>query len=121
VSAFSSVGGIDRVDIWHGVAARGVHGDLVSFAVIELDPGAVVPEHRHENEQLGVLAAGSMRFRIGDEERVVQPGDTWVILANVPHEVEAGAQGAVAIEVFSPRRDDWAGKDLLEAAEPRWP
>jgi quercetin dioxygenase-like cupin family protein len=121
VSAFGSLGGTDRIDIWHGVAARGVQGELVSLAVIELDAGAVVAEHRHENEQLGVLAAGSMRFRIGEEERVVQPGDTWVIHANVPHEVEAGPEGAVAIEVFSPRRDDWAQRDRLESAEPRWP
>jgi quercetin dioxygenase-like cupin family protein len=121
VSAFDSVGGIDRIDIWQGVAARGVQGDVMSLAVIELDAGAVVPEHRHENEQLGVLAAGSMRFRIGEEERVVQPGDTWVIRANVPHEVEAGPEGAVAIEVFSPRRDDWAERGRLEGGEPRWP
>lgn len=121
MSAFDSVGGIDRIDIWQGVAARGVQGDVMSLAVIELDAGAVVPEHRHENEQLGVLAAGSMRFRIGEEERVVQPGDTWVIRANVPHEVEAGPEGAVAIEVFSPRRDDWAGRDRLEGGTPHWP
>jgi len=121
MSAFDNVDGLDRLNIWQGVAARGVQGDVMTLAVIELDPGAVVPEHQHVNEQLGVLAAGSMRFRIGQEERVVQPGDTWVIHANVPHEVEAGPEGAVAIEVFSPRRDEWAGLDRLQGDAPRWP
>ena len=36
-----------------------------------------MPEHRHDNEQLGVLIRGSMRFRIGDETRDLTPGDTW--------------------------------------------
>ena len=118
---FDTLAAMRRLRIWDGVGARAVHGEQVSFAVVELDPGSVVPEHRHVNEQLGVLAAGSMRFRIGGEERVVEPGDIWAIPADVPHEVEAGAEGAVAVEVFVPRRDDWAGLEVLDGAEPRWP
>jgi len=118
---FDALAAMQRLRIWDGVGARAVHGEQVSFVVVELDPGSVVPEHRHVNEQLGVLAAGSMRFRIGGEERVVEPGDIWAIPANVPHEVEAGARGAVAVEVFVPRRDDWAGLEVLDEAEPRWP
>ena len=121
MSDFDQLAGMQPLRIWDGIAARTVHGEQVSFAVIELDPGSTVPEHRHVNEQLGVLASGSMRFRIGDEERVVEPGDTWVIPANVPHEVEAGPGGAVAIEVFAPRRDDWAALDRLDSGPGRWP
>ena len=79
------------------------------------------PEHRHPNEQLGILLRGSMRFRIGDEERDLLPGGTWRILANVPHEVHVGPEGAVCIDVFSPPREDWR---VLPDAEPRaivWP
>src|SRR3954465_423066 len=107
--------------IWDGIAARAVHGELVSFAVIELDPGSTVPEHLHENEQLGVLASGTMRFRIGDETRELEPGATWCIPGKVPHEVEAGPDGAVAVEVFAPRRDDWRGLERLPASQPKWP
>ena len=72
--------------VWEGVLGRVVPGERVTFVVIELDPGTVVPEHEHENEQLGVLASGSMRFRIGDEERELAAGGTWSIPPNVPHE-----------------------------------
>ena len=120
-SPFDRLSDVDRIRIWDGISARAVQGELVSLAVIELDPGTIVPEHRHVNEQLGVLASGSMRFRIGAEERVVEPGDTWVIPANVPHEVEAGPGGAVAIEVFAPRRHDWAALDRLDSGPGRWP
>lgn len=121
MSDFDQLAGMQPLRIWDGIAARAVHGELVSFAVIELDPGSTVPEHRHENEQLGVLASGTMRFRIGDETRELGPGATWRIPANVPHEVQAGPEGAVAVEVFAPRRDDWRGIERLPASPPRWP
>ncbi len=77
--------------------------------MIELEPGAEVPEHSHDNEQLGVLIAGSLSFTIGGEHGEVRPGSFWRILANVPHSVVAGPEGAVAVEVFAPPRNEWAG------------
>ena len=74
MTEFDQLAGMQPLRIWDGIAARSVHGELVSFAVIELDPGSTVPEHRHENEQLGVLASGTMLFRIGDETRELGPG-----------------------------------------------
>jgi len=112
----SVFGGIDRLEhlrIWDGVTAQAVEGERTTLAVVDLEPGATVPEHRHDNEQLGLLIRGSMRFRAGDETRDVTPGDTWRVLSNVPHEVTAGPQGAVAVECFTPARDDWAGLERL--------
>ena len=80
-----------------------------------------MPEHHHVNEQTGMLIRGSLTFRIGDETRELGPGATWCIPANVPHEVRAGPQGAVAVEVFAPRRDDWGGLERLPASSPQWP
>ena len=42
--------------------------------MVELDPGSVVREHRHENEQLGFVVSGSVTFRIGDETRELGAG-----------------------------------------------
>jgi quercetin dioxygenase-like cupin family protein len=93
----------------------------VTLALVELDPGAVVPEHSHENEQVGFLVQGSMTFTIGGETGAVVPGSSWRILANVPHSVVAGPEGAVLVEVFSPRRDDWGAIPKGEAGAGRWP
>jgi quercetin dioxygenase-like cupin family protein len=114
----SAFGGIDRLEhlrIWDGVTAQAVEGERTTLAVIDLEPGSAVPEHSHENEQLGVLIRGSMRFRVGEETRELGPGDTWRIPGHVPHEVTAGSDGAVAVECFTPARDDWAGLERLEA------
>jgi quercetin dioxygenase-like cupin family protein len=113
----SAFGGIDRLEhlrIWDGVTAQAVEGERTTLAVVDLEPESSVPEHSHENEQLGVLIRGSMRFRVGEETREVGPGDTWRILGHVPHGVTAGPDGALAIECFTPARDDWAGLERLE-------
>ncbi|HUZ84224.1 MAG TPA: cupin domain-containing protein [Gaiellales bacterium] len=112
----SAFGGTDRLEhlrVWNGVVAQAVEGERATLAVIDLEPGSAVPEHRHPNEQLGVLVRGSVRFRVGDETRDLLPGGTWRILASVPHEVTAGPDGALAVECFAPARSDWAGLDRL--------
>jgi quercetin dioxygenase-like cupin family protein len=55
-----------------------------------------------------------MRFRVGDETRDLSPGGTWRIPGDVPHEVAAGPDGALAIESFTPLRDDWGGLERLD-------
>ena len=121
MSAFGELGGLPPIRIWDGIAARAIEGERCTLAVIELDPGTVVPEHAHDNEQVGFCLSGSMRFRIGDEEQVVVPGSTWSIPPNVAHEVHVGDEGCVAAEVFVPGRGDWAAHGRDEPRAPRWP
>lgn len=121
MDAFAEVGSLDPHEIWDGVLGRVVDGEHLTLSVIELDPDAVVPEHRHGNEQLGVLVAGSLSFRIGEETRQLGPGGLWRIAAETPHEVRAGPEGAVVVEAFAPRRDDWDALVRRTGAVPRWP
>jgi quercetin dioxygenase-like cupin family protein len=121
MSAFANLDTTAPQDIWDGVSVRAVHGERITLGVVELDPNAVVPEHSHENEQLGIVLRGSMTFRVGDESRELGPGGTWNIPANVPHEVTAGPEGAVVLDVFAPIRDDWSRFEPQAPREPRWP
>jgi len=121
VSAFANLSSLDLQRIWDGVHARAIHGERITLGVIELDANSVVPEHAHEPEQLGIVLAGSLRFRVGDERRELGPGETWTIPSNVPHEVEVGPDGAVVLDVFAPTRDDWREAARADAREPRWP
>ena len=121
MSAFADAGAIPPQRIWDGILGRTVHGERVTLSLLELEPDTVVPEHQHENEQLGILLEGSITFRIGDEIREVEPGGTWRILANVPHAVTTGPAGAVLVEVFAPIRSDWHAIEFQEPRPPRWP
>jgi quercetin dioxygenase-like cupin family protein len=121
ISAFSDFLTGTPLKIWDGVIARAVHGERVTFSVVELDADCFIPEHTHENEQVGMVVLGSVTFRVADETRKLGPGGNWRITANVPHEVRTGPEGAVVIEAFSPCRDDWAGLERDEPRLPRWP
>lgn len=116
VSAFDHLDTIGPIGIWEGVLARAIDGDRCMLGVVELDPNSIVPEHRHPNEQLGLVVSGSVSFRVGDEERELGPGGTWCIPPDVPHEVRTGPDGAVVIDVFSPPREDWRS---IERARPQ--
>jgi quercetin dioxygenase-like cupin family protein len=113
MSAFDGIGRLEHLRVWDGVTAQAVEGERTTLAVVDLEPGSTVPEHRHENEQLGILIRGSMRFRIDGETQDLAAGDTWRILGDVPHSVTAGPEGALAVECFTPARADWAELERL--------
>ena len=93
----------------------------MTMTVFEVEPGAVVPEHAHDNEQLGLLIEGSLDYRVGNETRTLRPGETWNVPGGVPHHVVAGEQGAVFVEIFAPGRDEWRALDDGPSAPGRWP
>lgn len=113
---FHHVDDLERLQIWDGLVGRAAVGKEASLVAIEIEPGAVVPEHRHPNEQTGFLVHGSMTFTIGGETQELRPGAMWVIPGDVPHAVEAGPDGAFLVELFAPPRDDWGGLERLPAA-----
>lgn len=121
MSAFDELADLRPLPIWDGIAARAVEGEEMTMAIVELDPGAVAAEHRHVNEQLGIVLSGSMTFRIGGETREIGPGTTYRILADVPHTATAGPDGCVVMDVFAPPRSDWARFEPAEPRPPRWP
>jgi quercetin dioxygenase-like cupin family protein len=121
VDALGDIGSVPPQQIWDGIAGRAVHGERLTLGLIELEPEAVLPEHRHGNEQLGMVLKGSITFTIGTERQTLGPGGTWRIPSNVPHEAVIGPEGAVVIDVFSPAREDWKVLPKAESGPPRWP
>jgi quercetin dioxygenase-like cupin family protein len=122
MSTFENIEALGPLRIWGDVVAREIHGAQTTLAVVELEPEALVPEHRHVSEQLGLVLQGSVSFRVGDEEVELGPGGTWNIPSDVPHEVRAGPEGAVVIDVFSPTREaDWQDLEREDPRPPVWP
>jgi len=87
-----------------------LNGDAMTLARITLAQGAVVPEHSHPNEQIATVLSGRVRFRLGDEELVVDALASVLITGGVPHEVEA-LEDSVVLDAFAPRREDWIRGD----------
>jgi len=81
-------------------------GKKTLMTEFRLCKGAVLPRHSHPHEQTGYLVKGRIRLFIGTGKYKAQGGDSWCI----PGEVEHGAdilEDSVAVEVFSPVRDDY--------------
>lgn len=121
MSAFGAISALPPQRVWDGIAGRALHGTNLTLGLIELEPDAVLPEHHHVNEQLGVVVSGSIEMTIGGESRTLGPGETWTIAPDVPHSGRVGAQGAIVIDVFSPPREDWRALEELPPRAPSWP
>lgn len=96
-----------RHQIFPGVEIFTAAGQQVMLSLVELDPRSEVPEHSHPHEQLGLLLEGELDFVIGDERQTLVAGDMWRIPGGVSHRVKAGEQGARALDVFHPVREDY--------------
>jgi quercetin dioxygenase-like cupin family protein len=91
------------------IARRFITGDRVTVARFELKRGGVVPRHAHENEQVSYIVSGALKFVFDDHEVVVHGGEVLQIPPNIPHAAEV-VEDCVAIDVFSPVRQDWIDK-----------
>ena len=83
-----------------------VYGDRTLMAEFRLEHGAELPRHSHPHEQTGYLVSGEIELSIGDETHQVKPGDSWCIAGGVEHKATV-LEDSVAIEVFSPVREDY--------------
>jgi len=77
MSAFRDIAASGAIRIWEGVLARTVEGEQLSLAVVELDPGSVVREHSHENEQLGLVVSAPARDDWQALERLPVQSPRW--------------------------------------------
>lgn len=83
-----------------------VFGDRTLVCEFRLRANGNLPSHSHIYEQTGYLIAGGIRLTIGDDVFAVEPGDRWCIGGGVHHSAEILAD-SVAIEIFSPVREDY--------------
>ena len=113
----ADLGDLTPILVWDGVVARRIQGEQLTMAVVELGPDAIVPSHRHANEQCGLVIEGEVTFRIADEERVLGPGGMWRIIGDTPHSVVTGPEGAVVVDVFAPARHDWDDRPIVGTPE----
>ena len=83
-----------------------VYGDKSNLTRFHLKAGSLLPSHSHPHEQTGFLISGKMELSIDGDIFQVDPGDCWSIKGGVEHSAKV-FKDAVAIEVFSPLREDY--------------
>jgi quercetin dioxygenase-like cupin family protein len=96
-----------RHAIFPGVHIQTCAAEQMMISVVDLEPHAVVAEHAHPHEQVGMLLSGRATFFIGDEQKTLQAGDLYRIPGNVRHRVVTLDQPTRAIDIFYPIRDEY--------------
>jgi quercetin dioxygenase-like cupin family protein len=121
LEVFQAVPRLKPTRIWDGVLARVVNGDRLSIGFVDIEPNVEVPEHRHENEQVGFVLRGSVTMVVDGQARELRVGETYTIASHLPHSAKAGADGVSVVDVFAPVRVDWKTKPTVEPFPGRWP
>jgi len=90
-----------------GVTAKIASGERMMLSLVTFAPDAVVPTHSHPHEQMGMIVSGTLEFTIAGETRVLSGSGMVFVPGGVPHAAKGGPGGAVALEVFSPPREEF--------------
>ncbi len=91
-----------------GLVFRTFYGERVMVTLVESPPNAAPPPHTHpDHEQLGIVLQGEYEMRIGDERKHLKPGDAYVIPPGVEHALYGLEGWALALDVFSPPREEY--------------
>src|SRR5262245_43212536 len=95
-----------RHNIFQGVSIATCAAEKMMLSYVEMAPRAVVAEHSHPHEQVGIILEGRAIFWIGDEEKTLGAGDMFRIPGGVKHRVTALDQPVRALDIFCPIRED---------------
>jgi len=97
------------IEIFRGIYAKEVYTDdktMVIYVYLTND----VPMHSHPHLQMGFVVKGKAKFHIGVEERIVAPGDYYIIPSGVKHAVDLIDGDLAVIDIFIPPREDYKEK-----------
>lgn len=91
-----------------GTVIEGDHMTLVRWSVAAGHPATGVHSHQ-QHEQFTIVIEGSVETMVGEETLILSAGDVCRIRAGVLHGKTRplGETGAVLIDVFEPRREDY--------------
>ena len=96
--------------------AKSVPGELMKAGVVTYQDGEGPPPHFHPNEeQFMLMLEGEMNMILGEEERLIGPGDLIHIPRNTRHGVAAVGGPAVFFAVKSPCGDGTLDQDYNKA------
>ena len=79
------------------------YGPDLMLVRVDFDAGAVGVVHRHPHRQATYVVAGRFEVTVGDDVRVLGPGDSFFTVADVPHGVVALEAGTL-VDTFTPVR-----------------
>lgn len=83
-----------------------VHSEQVTIGRVDIDDGAILPQHSHPHEQWTTVLAGTLELTVAGTVHTLHPGQ---VLYIPPHAVHSGRARSTCqvIDVFQPAREDY--------------
>jgi quercetin dioxygenase-like cupin family protein len=93
-------------EIAPGFHGRYVHSDRVTLGRVDIDLGAILPEHAHPHEQWTTVLTGTLELTVAGVVHTLTHGQ---VLYIPPASVHSGLalQRCQVLDVFHPARDDY--------------
>jgi len=89
-----------------GYVGRYAHSDKVTVGRVDIEAGAVLPEHSHPHEQWTAVLSGSLELTVAGHTQVLTPGVLLYIAPGEPHSARA-LSACQVMDIFHPARDDY--------------
>ena len=106
LTGFGSFKNLPAERITDKITRRVLAGEQGMIVWWDIKAGGHAAAHSHPHEQIVWMICGAMDFRIGNERRVMRPGEVAVIPGGVEHEGWFLEDTLVA-DVFAPPREDF--------------
>jgi quercetin dioxygenase-like cupin family protein len=90
-----------------GVRMQPLFGEGAMLNLLELEPGAHVPEHDHPHEQLGMVLEGELVLRIDGVDHRLPAGHAYRLAGGVSHAAWTEENRCRVLDVFQPVREDY--------------
>ena len=98
---------LPKMELFPGALSGIVAGEGLMLSFLEMAEGSEVPEHSHPHEQAGLVLSGELQFRIGSEEKILKPGEAFIVPPNVVHSGVVAKGPARVLDIFTPPREDY--------------
>ncbi len=82
------------------------HGDSMMAVEVSFEKGAIGAMHTHPHTQISYVLSGKFEATVGGETQIIEKGDTYYTLPDVPHGVVCIEEGKL-LDIFTPEREDF--------------
>ena len=103
-----------------GAVATAGHGaNEVSIVMQQQNPGGQNPRHTHDREEVMVVRQGQVRVLLADEPIALSAGDSLIVPANTPHQIQNAGDERAEWLLVAPAGIRFFGADGTEM-HPAW-
>ncbi len=93
-----------------GFLFKEAHLDNVMITWVEMEPGSILPEHKHDHQQISLVVEGKLELTVGGTTRQMKKGDVAVVPSQVVHSGRVLDEFTIAVDAWNPIREDYIKK-----------